>query len=220
VPLLPGSPAINGGNPAGCIDPSDVELLVDQRGFVRPQAASCDIGAFEFRVPLLNGKPRISGKPQVGQRLSCLLPAVQSTDGPATKDIGWLQNGRVVFSGRTYAVKPTDAGHALRCHLRAANAAGSASATSPAVSVPPLPTVAITSSDVISAQHTAKFGFVTKHATGAQCALARGSAAPNFLACTSPKPYTGLAKASYTFSVRAVGPGGTSAPAHHSFSIS
>jgi predicted outer membrane repeat protein len=40
--LTPNSPAINAGNQVGC--PSE-----DQRGFLRPHGARCDIGAFEFQ---------------------------------------------------------------------------------------------------------------------------------------------------------------------------
>ncbi|HNA58670.1 MAG TPA: choice-of-anchor Q domain-containing protein, partial [Chitinophagales bacterium] len=39
--LLPGSPAIDAGNPATC-------LMTDQRGMNRPQGAQCDIGAYEY----------------------------------------------------------------------------------------------------------------------------------------------------------------------------
>ena len=38
--LLPGSPAINGGNNSVCTP-------TDQRGLARPQGPNCDIGAFE-----------------------------------------------------------------------------------------------------------------------------------------------------------------------------
>jgi hypothetical protein len=44
--LLPGSPAINAADPAGCADGQGGILLTDQRGFNRP--GRCDIGAFEF----------------------------------------------------------------------------------------------------------------------------------------------------------------------------
>jgi hypothetical protein len=44
--LLPGSPAINAGNPAGCPDGQGGNLGTDQRGFGR--VGRCDIGAFEF----------------------------------------------------------------------------------------------------------------------------------------------------------------------------
>ena len=45
-PLLPGSPAIDGGNPAGCTDENGDELLTDQRGYVRN--GICDMGAYEY----------------------------------------------------------------------------------------------------------------------------------------------------------------------------
>jgi len=50
--LLPGSPAIDRGNPAGCLDPSGTLLTTDQRGYPRPAfgglALRCDIGAYEL----------------------------------------------------------------------------------------------------------------------------------------------------------------------------
>jgi len=42
IPLLPNSPAINGGNNATCV-------ATDQRGIPRPQRGVCDIGAFELQ---------------------------------------------------------------------------------------------------------------------------------------------------------------------------
>ena len=48
--LLPGSLAIDGGNPAGCTDGLGNLLKTDQRGMLRPDSedtAGCDIGAYE-----------------------------------------------------------------------------------------------------------------------------------------------------------------------------
>jgi hypothetical protein len=48
--VLPGSPAIDGGNPAGCTDGQGNLLKTDQRGMPRPNpedSAGCDIGAYE-----------------------------------------------------------------------------------------------------------------------------------------------------------------------------
>ena len=48
--LLPGSPAIDAGNPKGCTDGNGNLLKTDQRGMPRPDRediAGCDIGAFE-----------------------------------------------------------------------------------------------------------------------------------------------------------------------------
>jgi len=52
--LLEGSPAIDGGNPAGCLGKDDLLLYFDQRGFNRhldgdkDGSTVCDIGAFEL----------------------------------------------------------------------------------------------------------------------------------------------------------------------------
>jgi hypothetical protein len=45
-PLIIGSPAINDGNPGGCLDNQGNILTTDQRGIAR--AGRCDIGAIEF----------------------------------------------------------------------------------------------------------------------------------------------------------------------------
>lgn len=44
--LLPNSPAVNAGNPAGCLDHTGALLNADQRG--KPRVGRCDIGAFEL----------------------------------------------------------------------------------------------------------------------------------------------------------------------------
>ncbi len=52
--LLEGSPAIDGGNPEGCLGIEDALLTSDQRGVARPLdgdrdgTARCDIGAYEL----------------------------------------------------------------------------------------------------------------------------------------------------------------------------
>ena len=45
--LLPGSDAIDGGAPGGCLDALGSPIATDQRGAPRPFGAACDIGAFE-----------------------------------------------------------------------------------------------------------------------------------------------------------------------------
>ncbi len=45
--LLAGSPALNAGDPSGCVDENGGPLTTDQRGFERPIGIACDIGSFE-----------------------------------------------------------------------------------------------------------------------------------------------------------------------------
>ena len=44
--LLPGSPAMNAGNPSGCTDGNGSRLTIDQRGDPRPYLGACDMGAY------------------------------------------------------------------------------------------------------------------------------------------------------------------------------
>jgi hypothetical protein len=55
--LLPASPAIDAGDPAGCTAQDRVPLTTDQRGVPRSQGTACDIGAYEAAPPVvdLNG---------------------------------------------------------------------------------------------------------------------------------------------------------------------
>ncbi len=46
APLAFSSPAVNGGNPAGCFDDQGNAILTDQRGL--PRTGTCDIGAYEY----------------------------------------------------------------------------------------------------------------------------------------------------------------------------
>ena len=52
IPLLAGSPAIDAGNPSGCIDSNGHLLTTDQRGYPRPDKedkTGCDMGAYEVQ---------------------------------------------------------------------------------------------------------------------------------------------------------------------------
>jgi hypothetical protein len=133
--LLPGSPGINAGDPAGCTDAAGAALTVDERGIARPQAGRCDIGAFEFQAPTVTG-PTVTGTPRTGSTLTCAAN-VASPDGPATTTFAWTRDGAAIpgATTSTFAATATDAGHKLACGVVATNAAGKASATSPGVTV-------------------------------------------------------------------------------------
>jgi hypothetical protein len=46
--LLAGNPAIDAGDPAGCVDSQGAPFTRDQRGVPRPIGPACDLGAYEF----------------------------------------------------------------------------------------------------------------------------------------------------------------------------
>jgi hypothetical protein len=53
--LVSSSPAINAGNPGGCLDSAGALLTTDQRGFPRPfNGRICDIGAYESQADPLS----------------------------------------------------------------------------------------------------------------------------------------------------------------------
>lgn len=60
--LMIGSPAINAGNPTGCIDETGATLLLDQRNYLRNGV--CDRGAFEFNsLGLVTSTPSQTSSP-------------------------------------------------------------------------------------------------------------------------------------------------------------
>lgn len=140
----PGSPAINGGNPAGCLDGTGTAITTDQRGVTRPQGSACDIGAFEVRTPTLSGVATVSGTVAIGQTLTCSSPSVASPDGPATTTIEWLRTGSPVASGATYKLSSADAGKPVECSVTATDDAGSTSSASSSVTLPATYNLAIT----------------------------------------------------------------------------
>jgi len=70
------SPAIEGGNPAGCTDASGVPLTSDVRG--APRDAHCDIGAYEYLTPTAAAQLLIlSGTPQNSRPLTLFSTALR-----------------------------------------------------------------------------------------------------------------------------------------------
>lgn len=128
------SPAIGAGGL--CVDPGNggAALTVDQRGLLRP--ATCDIGAFEHEPPVSSAAPSISGTPAVGQTLTC-APGTFTGDGVSVT-FQWQRGGSPITGAATatYVVQSADAGGSLTCEVTGKGTYGTASATSPAVSVP------------------------------------------------------------------------------------
>jgi hypothetical protein len=91
IPLLPGSPAIDAANAAGC-------LPTDQRGYPRPYGAGCDIGAFEF-WPSNSVFGRISGYVALPAGMTVSAGAVSTSVRPdGTFGLGGLPNGASVVT--------------------------------------------------------------------------------------------------------------------------
>ena len=88
--LLPGSPAIDAGDPAGCTDASGDLVSVDQRGYNRSVdgdgdgTARCDIGAFEFGAMPLLSMANVSVIEGNGGTTQTLLEVTLSTPSPQT----------------------------------------------------------------------------------------------------------------------------------------
>lgn len=87
--LLSGSPALDAGDPAGCIDENGDPLTADQRGFERPVGSACDIGALEVggcgdgAVDAAKGEACDDGNGDDSDdcRNDCTLPAAGTTGG-------------------------------------------------------------------------------------------------------------------------------------------
>jgi uncharacterized repeat protein (TIGR01451 family) len=78
-PLLPGSPAIDVGDPAGCTDHLGNPLETDQRGL--PRFGRCDIGAYEIQPLAFSTKTAESSHAPAGKSLRYTIVL---TNGGAT----------------------------------------------------------------------------------------------------------------------------------------
>jgi hypothetical protein len=79
--------------------------------------------------------PMVTGMPVTGQALLC---SEGSWSGEPALAYQWLRDGAPMTGvvGSAYIVQEADEGHSLACQVTASNAAGSASATSGALSIP------------------------------------------------------------------------------------
>ena len=91
-----GSPASNGGNPAGCKDPDGAALAFDQRGGEREVGPRCDIGAFErgavppstpTPTPTATAMPTPEPKTSTPTSSPTAVPATPTPAGPTPTPI-------------------------------------------------------------------------------------------------------------------------------------
>jgi hypothetical protein len=88
-------------------------------------------------APAAVAPPKLTGKPSKGSTLTC-VPGTFS-NSPLSTALAWLRDGQPISSqtATTYPVLGSDSGHTLACRETAANAGGSASATSATVTPGP-----------------------------------------------------------------------------------
>lgn len=97
--LAPNSPAINAGNPAGCLDSNNNPIPTDQRGLSRPQGGRCDIGAVEYGVVTQNftttSLTSSASSPTFGQTIQ-LTATVDAESGTPTGYVTFKKDGSVL----------------------------------------------------------------------------------------------------------------------------
>jgi uncharacterized repeat protein (TIGR01451 family)/CSLREA domain-containing protein len=105
--LQPGSPAIDAGS---CVDISGGTVGVDQRGIIRPQSTTCDIGAYEFCLLCLFKNVDVVN-PIPGQSVIFTLGVLNRSGSDATNALvsdtlpsGLTFAGPVVLEGTTGTV--------------------------------------------------------------------------------------------------------------------
>jgi hypothetical protein len=98
-------------------------------------------GSTPVTAPTNDTTPSISGTATVGQTLTC-NPG--SWSGSPSYAYAWKRDGSTIGTSATYTVVSGDVGHDLTCTVTASNSAGSASATSGAVTASSAPATGCT----------------------------------------------------------------------------
>jgi DNA-binding beta-propeller fold protein YncE len=184
-----------------------------------------------LKSPVGTGAPAITGAANVGSSLSCSTGSWAADAvseflyrAPQSFAYQWSINGADIAGATQSSIAATAPGE-YRCRVTAENHAGAASQMSAAYGVsasassspPPLGTsspakpntkLAKATIDAQEGKATFKFRSVGV-STEFQCTLlSKHHRKPKFTRCKSPKAYKHLAPGSFTFEVRAVGPGG------------
>jgi hypothetical protein len=139
IPIRPPNPIIELGaeqlTGASCV-PEGMCVVVDVRGQVMVGTPPPAV------TPINTSAPVASGTPALGQTLSCSNGS-WSGYPPPTFNYEWLRDGTPIGGASTsaYVVQAADQGHGLSCQVTASNSAGSESATSNTLQVPPAQTL-------------------------------------------------------------------------------
>lgn len=98
-----------------------------------------------LRAPEASAAPQLSGRPAIGQPLTCIaatwpadIPGAQLYRAPQTEGIEWIRDGVAVPGAHGAGFTPTSAG-SYTCRAFASNFAGTGTATSVALVVPSTP---------------------------------------------------------------------------------
>ncbi len=132
--LLTGSPAINAGDNATCVNTTGTAPVagVDQRGISRPQPSSgqCDIGAFEYVFPATTTALTAGPNPSaVGQAVT--FTAMVSGGGTLTGSVTFKDGATVIGGGALFSGVATFVTTALSAGSHAITAIYSGDSTAP-----------------------------------------------------------------------------------------
>jgi hypothetical protein len=204
-----GSPAIDAADDAAC-------PTADQRGILRPQGRSCDIGAFELELP---PETTITSGP-TGPTNDATPTFAFTSSEPGTFQCRLDAASFVACSSPFTTATLTDGPHTFE--VRAIDTANNADPTPAARAFtvdPPSPDTAITSGPAGPTNDpTPTFSFSSPDGTASfECRVDGGP----FGACTPPHTTGTLSEASHTFEVRAKDPVGNvdPTPASRSFTV-
>ncbi len=135
VPLKPPNPIL----PLGGVEMPGVSCVAEGMCVVVDDHGNVMVGTPPPAVtPANTSAPVASGTPAPGQALSCSNGSWTGYP-PPTFTYQWLRDGTPIGGATTsaYVVQATDQGHGLTCQVTATNSAGSESATSNTLQVPP-----------------------------------------------------------------------------------
>jgi len=165
--------------------------------------------------PIASGEPMLTGRPVVGQTLTCISGGF--TNSPQSVTFEWLRNGRVV-AGQTaasYTLTEADLGRTVACRVTGTNTAGSGEATSETlyVSAGPAGATPETSAEVAAPAPKTTAVAPTTPTTTTTTTTKTTAAAPTFSAtCKLSKGRTSVSctvsstsTATFSASVRLVG---------------